>query len=154
MFLPVFVHPGKRGPSPVKKSPEKSTAKGGPPAPPSTTSSALSPGCSPSPLILPPCTPATAPTTPGQSNACLSLHSLVARKKISTSSRPPALVPSSVHPPARPLFFPHTCVKASRPHTHVCTHAPHTYTCTHTHGRHVHPAPARTEETYANARAV
>lgn len=71
MFLPVFVHPGKRGPSPVKKSPEKSTAKGGPPTPPPA-----------------PTTSITVSLRPGQSNACLSLHSLSLHvKKISTSSR-------------------------------------------------------------------
>lgn len=141
MFLPVFVHPGKRGPSPVKKSPEKSTAKGGPPPrhplpspphPPSPLAVALT--SHPRPLFHPPPTPTAFPVLslsppalrsprpfpPGQSNACLSLHSLVARKKISTSSRP--------RPPARrAAFFPHTCVKASRSHTHVCVYA-HAYT--------------------------
>lgn len=145
MFLPVFVHPGKRGPSPVKKSPEKSTAKGGPPAPPSATSSTpLSrPRLSSSrPMV----SPAAAPTTPGQSNACLSLHSLVARKKISTSSRP--------RPPARApgRFFPHTCVKASRPHTHTHTHM---YACIRVHtyvqvrARGAYTPLALAEETYA-----
>lgn len=111
MFLPVFVHPGKRGPSPVKKSPEKSTAKGGPPAPPPATSSTppSRPHLSSSSHGLPP----PPLPTPGQSNACLSLHSLVARKKISTSSRPrrPARAPGR--------FFQHTYVKALRPHTHT-----------------------------------
>lgn len=149
MFLPVFVHPGKRGPSPVKKSPEKSTAKGGPPAPPSATSSAppSRPHLSSSrPMV----SPAAAPTTPGQSNACLSLHSLVARKKISTSSRP--------RPPSRApgRFFPHTCVKASHPHTHTCAHT-HTYIHTRTYaevrarGAYIPPVHPRVhaEETYA-----
>lgn len=83
MFLPVFVHPGKRGPSPVKKSPEKSTAKGGPPTPPPAWP--LLPVSTVFPL--PPLDPSSPPPQPGQSNACLSLHSLSLHvKKISTSS--------------------------------------------------------------------
>lgn len=82
---------------------------------------------------------------PGQSNACLSLHSLVARKKISTSSRPrpPA------RPPARPAaFFPHTCVKASRPHTHTRAH---TYACAHAYTR-ILPKYARVAHIFPRAR--
>ncbi|KYQ52231.1 hypothetical protein ALC60_08846 [Trachymyrmex zeteki] len=92
----------KLGPTGTCANKVLKTAKGGPPAPPSATSSAPS--------------PAAAPTTPGQSNACLSLHSLVARKKISTSSRP--------HPSARaPGRFFSTHVRESiapaYTHTHV-----------------------------------
>lgn len=148
MFLPVFVHPGKRGPSPVKKSPEKSTAKGGPPAPPSTTSSAL-PGLLSLASHPAPCSPATAPTTPGQSNACLSLHSLVARKKISTSSRPPARPLAGVHPRPPGRFF-STHVRESIAPAYTRTHA-RTYAHAHTR-HHVHPrAHVLAEETYARA---
>ncbi|KYM78791.1 hypothetical protein ALC53_10845 [Atta colombica] len=103
MFLPVFVHPGKRGPSPVKKSPEKSTAKGGPPAPPSATSSAPLPSPPSSPRVAltshprPIVSPAAAPTTLGQSNACLSLHSLVARKTHVRESIAPAYTHTHTH---------------------------------------------------------
>lgn len=118
MFLPVFVHPGKRGPSPVKKSPEKSTAKGGPPAPPSATSSTpLSrPHLSSSSHGLPPL-----PLLPSASRMHVSPCTLSLRVK--KYLRPPA----RAHQPARQAaFFPHTCVKASRPHTH-------TYACIRIH---------------------
>lgn len=126
MFLPVFVHPGKRGPSPVKKSPEKSTAKGGPPAPPSTTSSAL-PGLlslasHPAPLF----TPSPPPPPPPASRMHVSPCTLSLRVK--KYLRPPARPLAPPRPSARQAaFFPHTCVKASRPHTHVRTYA-RTYT--------------------------
>lgn len=131
MFLPVFVHPGKRGPSPVKKSPEKSTAKGGPPAPPSATSSTppSRPHLSSSSHGLPPL-PLPPPPSPGQSNACLSLHSLVARKKISTSSRP--------RPPARApgrFFSTHVRESIAPAYIHI-----HTHTHTHVHVRVCIPA--------------
>lgn len=128
MFLPVFVHPGKRGPSPVKKSPEKSTAKGGPPAPPSATSSAHPE--SPSPLILVPWSPAAAPTTPPASRMHVSPCTLSLRVK--KYLRPPARARPPARPPGR--FFPHTCVKASRPHTHTRAHT-HVRVCTRIHTR-------------------
>lgn len=142
MFLPVFVHPGKRGPSPVKKSPEKSTAKGGPPAPPSATSSAppSRPHLSSSSHGLPP--PPLLP--PGQSNACLSLHSLVARKKISTSSRP--------RPPARApgrFFSTHVRESIAPAYIHVGAHTRNTPSQVRARGACTPgPSAARAEETY------
>lgn len=116
MFLPVFVHPGKRGPSPVKKSPEKSTAKGGPPAPPPATSSTppSRPHLSSSSHGLPP----PPLPTPGQSNACLSLHSLVARKKNIY-----VLPPAPTSPRARPLFSTHVRESIAPAYTHAYTRA-------------------------------
>lgn len=140
MFLPVFVHPGKRGPSPVKKSPEKSTAKGGPPAPPSATSSAppSRPHLSSSSHGLPP-----PPLLPPASRMHVSPCTLSLRVK--KYLRPPAR--ARPRPPGR--FFPHTCVKASRPHTHTHTRA-RTHVRAHTH-THVYPS-TRAWRIYSRAR--
>lgn len=91
MFLPVFVHPGKRGPSPVKKAPKNRRQRVDHPRHPQ-------PG--------PPTTSITVSLRPGQSNACLSLHSLSLHvKKISTSSRYGSSNRSLARPRARRLFF-------------------------------------------------
>lgn len=139
MFLPVFVHPGKRGPSPVKKSPEKSTAKGGPPAPPSATSS-TPPNVALTSHPLVPRSPAVAPYLPPASRMHVSPCTLSLRVK--KYLRPPA----RTHQPARQAaFFPHTCVKASRPHTHtygVYTRI-HAYAQVRARGAHIPPPRAR-----------
>lgn len=80
---------------------------------------------------------------PGQSNACLSLHSLVARKKISTSSRPrpPA--------PARPLFSTHVRESIAPAYTHTRART-HTYACAHAYTR--MPKYARVARIFPRAR--
>lgn len=124
MFLPVFVHPGKRGPSPVKKSPEKSTAKGGPPTPP--------PAWPPSTSIhgVPPASPRSLFSTPSAWPVeCMSLPalSLVARKKnIYVLSR----YGSSTKRSRAPAFFSRVCVNPALFHAYVYTHL-----CVHWHER-------------------
>jgi hypothetical protein len=121
MFLPVFVHPGKRGPSPVKKkkkSPEKSTAKGGPP---SATSSAPGPPprrrhrrrhrrrrrlCHPVPGPLTPVTPAASPRT----------TALAARTPRAAPCSHPAVAPAALRAPPHP-----PPPAASRMHVSPCT---------------------------------
>ncbi|KYN36199.1 hypothetical protein ALC56_09159 [Trachymyrmex septentrionalis] len=131
MFLPVFVHPGKRGPSPVKKSPEKSTAKGGPPAPPSATSSAPLPApppfpSHPRPMVSP---AAAVPTT--------NIYVL-----------PPA--PTPARAPDR-FFSTHVRESIAPAYTHTHTHT-HAHTCTRIHAR-VYPASTRAWRIYTPARA-
>lgn len=144
MFLPVFVHPGKRGPSPVKKSPEKSTAKGGPPAPPSATSSAppSRPHLSSSSHGLPP-----PPLLPPASRMHVSPCTLSLRVK--KYLRPPA----RARPPARPLFSTHVRESIAPAYTHTRTRVRtriHTYTQVRARGAYI---PARAEETYVRCEA-
>lgn len=136
MFLPVFVHPGKRGPSPVKKSPEKSTAKGGPPAPPSATSSAppSRPHLSSSSHGLPP-----PPLLPPASRMHVSPCTLSLRVK--KYLRPPA----RARPPARPLFSTHVRESIAPAYTHT-----HARVRLHTH-THVYPS-TRAWRIYSRAR--